>query len=271
MTGDRHTQAATLMHEMGHNLNLSHGGVVQDDGGGPTRLGDALPVPDNTNYKPNYVSVMNYAFDSLTDAVGTKLPVDFSRDQMAPLDESALDERTGLVSATYDGVWIMHGFRIPGEPPRIGRVQIGTSSLDWNRDGTADPSVVVDLNWLGNGYPGAGDPSPGENLTGNNDWESIVLRFSDTLAYEQSQHVEPTGYEELTVDGLQFLRDNVPPPPVACPADLNNDDLLNFFDVAAYLALYNASDPAADLAPPFGSLNFFDISAYLALYNAGCP
>jgi hypothetical protein len=56
-----------------------------------------------------------------------------------------------------------------------------------------------------------------------------------------------------------------------CGADINGDGLLNFFDVAAYIALYNAQDPAADLAAPFGTLNFFDLAAYITLYNAGCP
>ena len=37
-------QAGTLMHELGHNLGLRHGG------------------DDHTKYKPNYLSVMNYAF-----------------------------------------------------------------------------------------------------------------------------------------------------------------------------------------------------------------
>lgn len=56
-----------------------------------------------------------------------------------------------------------------------------------------------------------------------------------------------------------------------CEADLNGDGLLNFFDLSAYLALFNAQDPAADLAAPTGVFNFFDLSAYLDLYNAGCP
>ena len=56
-----------------------------------------------------------------------------------------------------------------------------------------------------------------------------------------------------------------------CPADLNNDGLLNFFDLATYLDLYNSGDPAADIAAPFGVLNFFDLAAYLDSYNAGCP
>ena len=37
-------QAAILMHEIGHCLHLHHGGNV------------------DTNYKPNYISVMNYLF-----------------------------------------------------------------------------------------------------------------------------------------------------------------------------------------------------------------
>lgn len=56
-----------------------------------------------------------------------------------------------------------------------------------------------------------------------------------------------------------------------CPADLTGDGLLNFFDLAEYLDLFNAGDPAADLASPPGVLNFFDLAAYLDLYNAGCP
>ncbi len=58
----------------------------------------------------------------------------------------------------------------------------------------------------------------------------------------------------------------------SCPADLAAPfGTLNFFDLAAYITLYNANDPNADLAAPFGTLNFFDLAAYIALYNAGCP
>ena len=56
-----------------------------------------------------------------------------------------------------------------------------------------------------------------------------------------------------------------------CAADINADGTLNVFDVFAYLNLYNISDPAADLAPPFGTINVFDLFAYLDLYNQGCP
>lgn len=46
--------------------------------------------------------------------------------------------------------------------------------------------------------------------------------------------------------------------------------LLNFFDVATFISLYNAQDLSADLAEPVGVFNFFDVSAYIDLYNAGC-
>jgi hypothetical protein len=52
---------------------------------------------------------------------------------------------------------------------------------------------------------------------------------------------------------------------------LDDNGVLNFFDLSAYLDLFNTQDPAADLASPFGVFNFFDLSAYLDLYNAGCP
>lgn len=56
-----------------------------------------------------------------------------------------------------------------------------------------------------------------------------------------------------------------------CSADLSPDGVLNFFDLSVYLALFNAGDPAADMAEPAGVFNFFDISAYLDAFNAGCP
>jgi lysophospholipase L1-like esterase len=57
-----------------------------------------------------------------------------------------------------------------------------------------------------------------------------------------------------------------------CPPDLAEPlGTLNFFDLAAYLTLFNAQSPDADLAEPAGVLNFFDLAAYLGAFNAGCP
>jgi hypothetical protein len=58
----------------------------------------------------------------------------------------------------------------------------------------------------------------------------------------------------------------------ACVADLAPPfGVLNFFDVAEFLSLFNAGSPPADIAEPFGTLDFFDVAAYIQRYNAGCP
>ena len=76
-------QAGTLMHELGHNLGLHHGGDLDD------------------NYKPNYLSIMNYNFQ--TGGVifdNGKGPgngfFDYSRFLLPALDETKLDELNGL-------------------------------------------------------------------------------------------------------------------------------------------------------------------------------
>ncbi len=58
--------------------------------------------------------------------------------------------------------------------------------------------------------------------------------------------------------------------PSNCPADINGDGTLNFFDVSAFLTAFNAQDPAVDFNSD-GQYNFFDVSAFLNLFDAGCP
>lgn len=72
----------TLMHELGHNLGLLHGGN------------------DNFNLKPNYNSIMNYQYQFVgvdTDCVqGGDGVLDFSRNQRIVLNENALRETAGI-------------------------------------------------------------------------------------------------------------------------------------------------------------------------------
>lgn len=46
--------------------------------------------------------------------------------------------------------------------------------------------------------------------------------------------------------------------------------VLDFFDVAAYLAAFSAQEPSADLTGD-GVFDFFDVSAFLGAFSAGCP
>ncbi|MGC4064073.1 MAG: hypothetical protein QM784_05420 [Polyangiaceae bacterium] len=74
--------ANTIMHELGHNLGLLHGGN------------------EYTNYKPNYNSVMNYEYqfpgvDTDCQRGGDGL-LDYSRNKRITLNESALIESAGM-------------------------------------------------------------------------------------------------------------------------------------------------------------------------------
>ncbi len=55
-----------------------------------------------------------------------------------------------------------------------------------------------------------------------------------------------------------------------CPADMDSDSLLNFFDISAFLSTFAAMNLNADFTGD-GELNFFDISAFLEAFSAGCP
>jgi FG-GAP repeat len=57
---------------------------------------------------------------------------------------------------------------------------------------------------------------------------------------------------------------------LTCPADLNRDGTLNFFDVSAFLVAFHMGDPLADITGD-GNLDMFDVSAFLSAFNAGCP
>jgi len=58
--------------------------------------------------------------------------------------------------------------------------------------------------------------------------------------------------------------------PPNCPADLNGDGVLNFFDVSAFLSAFAVDDPIADFTGD-GVFDFFDVSAFLTAFAAGCP
>jgi len=138
-------QTCGFIHELGHTLGLKHGGG------------------DNTNGKPNYLSLMNYNF-----ANGISVPfdgcksLDYSFLALPPLNEADLDETIGLSGPPeiecYATCWygpdssIKMGYRINGW-------------LDWNCDNIVDTSIQADLNKDGE-Y---------ELLQGYNDWANLCL------------------------------------------------------------------------------------------------
>lgn len=96
--------------------------------------------------------------------------------------------------------------------------------------------------------------------------DQVRMRF--IAADEGAGSVVEAALDGFRIEGLTC--DN--PFPGCSEADLAEPfGVLNFFDLAAYMALFNAGDPAADLAEPLGSLNFFDVAVYLNQFNTGCP
>ncbi len=87
------------------------------------------------------------------------------------------------------------------------------------------------------------------------------------------------GYPAFVIDSAQFDYvaiglETTPNTPIfagggLCPADMNFDAELNFFDVSAYLELFGSGDLAADMNDD-GDLNFFDVSEFLGYFNNDC-
>jgi hypothetical protein len=128
-TGTTNEQAGTLMHELGHNLGLFHGG---DDPFG--------------NYEPNYLSIMSYAFQMAGLRIsGADGNYDYSRFALPTVDENDLDETVGLSGVPAAAGYGTRFFDANGVARIVNNVNV---AIDWNWDGDggADTSVAVDVN-----------------------------------------------------------------------------------------------------------------------------
>ena len=121
-------EVGTLMHELGHTLNLGHGGSDW-----------------NTNYMPNYLSVMNYNFQ-FPSPVGTR-PLDYSRCAITTLDENNLDEHRALGLSCPPGLYSWSGYHNGDQICPPDKLLITNSSFDWNDNGeSSDSRLSKDVN-----------------------------------------------------------------------------------------------------------------------------
>ncbi|MFN0138531.1 MAG: PKD domain-containing protein [Pyrinomonadaceae bacterium] len=154
------SQAGTFMHELGHTLALKHGGS------------------DHSNYKPNYLSIMNYHFQFVgLIRSDNSAEIDYSRNTLNTLIETNLNESVGINDPqNHQTIWWS------GASP--GCVLHRSNITDWDGDGIPnEPSIVpVDLNGDGSGGCDGLNGSPSiDILTGQNDWPVISIDANGAL------------------------------------------------------------------------------------------
>jgi uncharacterized repeat protein (TIGR01451 family) len=180
--GTRSEQAGAFMHELGHTLGLGHGGA------------------DGVNGKPNYLSVMNYAFQSCkVPARAGKLPggCDYSRDDLADLvepkdaDNAGLDECKG-----FDGG--LYGFGVS----------------DWNNNKVNEGVTCAEPNQT-NVQRDVNDDGALTTLQGSDDWGKLKYKFRDLDTYEDgtahppATHADPGTIERAQAYLSRLLRPDV--------------------------------------------------------------
>ena len=163
-------QEATIMHELGHTLDLGHGGP-----------GGAGGTDWNMNCKPNYMSVMNWLYQ-FSDYASNRV-VDYSWEALPAvgsnvLNEGNLVEGNGLqasASSTYIGKNIAYGVNGPlGPSTYVVSPVANPTGVDWNADGDTSDTItqgftinnVAILTSGGVGCTG----NAGAQLKGFNDW-----------------------------------------------------------------------------------------------------
>jgi alpha-tubulin suppressor-like RCC1 family protein len=200
--GLRSAEAGTFMHELGHNLGLFHGGF------------------ESTNCKPNYLSVMSYPLQ-FAYADPTR-PLDYSQEELAPLDEFDLAEPDGINGPA--GRYTIFG--VNGQT-RVSRADEG---VDWNGDGdVVDLNVVSDVNFIdvSSGCSGAQDNDVHASF---DDWSNLFYTFQGVPSFVGGVHPvedDPEVTEDDAVaiaESVDFDGDGTSNADDTCPADANDLD-----------------------------------------------
>lgn len=143
-------QQGTLMHELGHNLGLRHGGNVDE------------------NCKPNYLSVMSYS-RQFSDYVSNR-PLDYSRSALAQLNEPSLSEPAGVSpESAPSGMSTVYG---PNSALVSLPLSSATNPINWDRDtNPSETGIAANINNLGTGT-GCSSATNGL-IYGYNDWGNL--------------------------------------------------------------------------------------------------
>jgi hypothetical protein len=252
--------ASTFMHELGHTLGLCHGGN------------------DDRDYKPNYISVMNYNFDELKKYSGgvlSRLPLDYSREVLDTLNESDLNERKGVGgSSLHARVYVPYATKNTSGD-RIAKRLIVGAPVDWNNNRTEDEHASVDVTWFPDDHPLAGQSTPGDTLSGFHDWDALIYAVPP-LSPIQNRCSGNGRVCRLTEELVLWHCQNIPAPVLACLADFNNDNTVNTPDLTFFLGRFG--EPVTPGSPAEradfnadGAVNTADLIFFLGRFGSPCP
>ncbi len=114
--------------------------------------------------------------------------------------------------------------------------------------------------------------------------EVPVASLNGTAGFQVENEVMPGSAGDLNGDGVADLAFGIPfeasvgrayvlygrQPQAPCPADVDGDGELTFFDFLAFQNLFDTSDPRADFDGD-GALTLFDFLAFQNEFSMGCP
>jgi uncharacterized repeat protein (TIGR01451 family) len=197
-------ESGTFMHEMGHTLNLHHGGG------------------DDINCKPNYLSVMNYALQF--PAIDPTRPLDYSSFKF-DLDEQHLNETAGVQLAAgapaRNVIYSNAAGKVVTPMPLAGR------PIDWN----LNSSIDADISAVINNIRAVGCSTTAvQALSGYDDWANLKIDFHATPDFADGLHMSAGTVQEPTADQVlavametDYDGDGIPNAIDNCPAVYNPD------------------------------------------------
>lgn len=168
-------QAGTIMHELGHNLGLYHGGN------------------ENTNFKPNHFSVMNYLYQlSGLSTIGNNEGDRYLR-RWFRNNENCFPEGTAILNGPTDDITnfvidYSHGKNLPLDEAKLdeskGLNNPNSEAIDFNCNGSTS-DILVDFNLND-------DSENASILTDYDEWSSLILNFTHFWSGANSGHSHQT-------------------------------------------------------------------------------